>query len=427
MTIQQTLLSSSASSFNNWQANSVIASSVGPAGPNYITTARDNIYVSSDVYNPAISGVLTKYNKLGAITFQKNISNISNIRKLAIDSSDNIYIAGNYAIGGNNYVAVAKLNSSGIVQWTKQIGTINNALFLVSAAVDSLNNVYVTIIKNSVNGAIFAKFDTNGTIQFQKQLAGSGGNSITCLDMAIDSSDNIYIAGYSAPGTSADRVGALFKYDTSGTLQWQKYLRVPTPAYILFNFVNVDYDGNIYVIAQTDYSTASGNLVIIRFDVSGNMIFKYYVLNMPYNSTDATLSFDISNNIYINSTKNILKIDGNADRKWGITQTVNGGATPNVVAGVFANKTKNMVLTGQPQQASLNQILTVSLPNDGSKLGTFSIGGNAITYASASFFLNNVTITTTTATMVETTATETISTVTTTTADITYTQYFANI
>jgi hypothetical protein len=324
MTIQQTLLSNSTSSFNNWQANSVRSSSYFQ-GPYYVTSASDNIYVSTDTVDPALFGVLTKYNKFGSITFQKTLSNMSNLRKINIDSSDNIYTGGYYLSGANTYTGVVKLNSSGTVQWSKSIGAVNNDLFLFSTVIDSSNNIYALILKQSPYGIVFAKFDSSGAIQFQKKLSGSGGNSITGYSMAIDSSDNIYIVGYSAPGTVANRVGALYKYNTSGTLQWQKYLQVPSGSYILFDNIGIDYADNIYVLAETNYSTAAGYAVIIKFDTSGNLIWNYYILNMSFSGSYSSLSFDIANNIYISSNNNILKIDGNSDKKWGIIQTVSGG------------------------------------------------------------------------------------------------------
>ena len=61
--------------------------------------------------------------------------------------------------------------------------------------VDSSDNVYVCGESyTSGTGALIVKYDSSGTIQWQRKLGGSS-HSANGFGIAIDSSDNLYITG----------------------------------------------------------------------------------------------------------------------------------------------------------------------------------------------------------------------------------------
>ena len=67
-----------------------------------------------------------------------------------MDSSDNIYVTGYTAGGldgntnsGRDDLFLVKYNSSGTKQWTQQLGT-SETDFALSVSVDSSDNIYVT-------------------------------------------------------------------------------------------------------------------------------------------------------------------------------------------------------------------------------------------------------------------------------------------
>ena len=70
-------------------------------------------------------------------------------RSVAVDSSNNMYITG-YTLGaldginaGSNDAFLAKYDSAGTKEWTKQLGSTVNDIAM-GVAVDSKNNVYIT-------------------------------------------------------------------------------------------------------------------------------------------------------------------------------------------------------------------------------------------------------------------------------------------
>src|SRR6056297_3444863 len=94
-----------------------------------------------------------------------------------------------------------------------------------SVAIDLDGNIYVlgytTSTAASNDDFLLAKYDSSGTIQWQKTLGGSvfgEGYSV-----AIDSSNNIYAFGRinNLSGAFKDAF-LLAKYDSSGSIQWQR-------------------------------------------------------------------------------------------------------------------------------------------------------------------------------------------------------------
>ena len=165
---------------------------------------------------------------------------------VAYDSSGNVYIAGytNSAGAGGNELLIAKYNSSGTIQWQRTLGTGTAYRHDDSGrmiAVDSSGNVYVNGTTNFTGGydsMMIAKYNSSGTLQWQKTFGDSNtqerGHGIT-----VDSSGNVFVCGETTKGVNGALVA---KLNSSGTLQWQRTLDAS-----LFYEVVVDSSDNVYV------------------------------------------------------------------------------------------------------------------------------------------------------------------------------------
>ena len=134
---------------------------------------------------------------------------------------------------GNKDIFLVKYNSSGTKQWTRQLGTSANDLGY-GVVVDSSNNIYVTgdagggLDGNTSSGnhdLFLVKYNSSGVKQWTKQLGTSDwdqGNGVT-----VDSLGDIYVTGYTNDGldgnTNVGVVGSadifLVKYNASGVKQ----------------------------------------------------------------------------------------------------------------------------------------------------------------------------------------------------------------
>ena len=170
-----------------------------------------NVIVASSC---ATGNLLFKYNSSGTLQWQRNLQASSVYygawNDLSVDSSDNIYVAGNASGGGGGDCVLAKYNSSGSLQWQRRMG-MGDSSGWAGVRLDSSANVYVSgSVKNGPYYRVNAKYNSSGTIQYQVTTNTSGAY---WGKIAIDSSTgDHWITAYDS--------GALAKYNSSGSLQW---------------------------------------------------------------------------------------------------------------------------------------------------------------------------------------------------------------
>jgi hypothetical protein len=158
--------------------------------------------------------------------------------------------------------------------------------------VDSSGNFYFSSRAVPSTGSTnsywsLVKYNTAGSLQFQKALAT--GQYSNMQNVGRDSSNNIYACGliYDAP-SGFYRTG-IVKYNSSGVVQWQKYYSVGQEN---SGQIAVDTSGNVYVISG---GSGRGNS-LAKLDTSGNLQWQtdlYDGLGMRFGAltTDGTSVF----------------------------------------------------------------------------------------------------------------------------------------
>ena len=262
----------------------------------------------------------------------------TDVAGVAIDSSDNIYITGtsqganvfgkNATSGTTDDIFVAKLNSSGVVQWVYAAGGTSRDRGR-KIALDSSGNIYVTgyywstvdfgggnVTSNGNWDAFLLKLNSSGTFQWVKSY-GSNYNDLG-RDVAIDSNDNIYMLGnYS--GTvdfgGGDEIGSnnadifLVKFNSSGVFQWvytagassfedSRALALDSSdnPYITGSFRDtVNFGGGNITAANLD------DLFILKLNSSG-AYQNIYTSNIFTTQKGKGLAVDSSGNIYATGT-----------------------------------------------------------------------------------------------------------------------------
>ncbi len=162
------------------------------------------------------------------------------IYDVAIDSNSNVYLTGfsygnlhSNSNQGSSDIIVLKYDSNGNRLWTKQIGTAQPDVGY-GIDLDKKGNIYVTGVTGaSLNNQTYLgssdifllKLDTTGTLLWTKQLGTA--NADTANGMYVDAKDGIYLTGYvtGAFAGNVDHGGIdmfIAKFDGSGTLLWTK-------------------------------------------------------------------------------------------------------------------------------------------------------------------------------------------------------------
>ena len=160
-------------------------------------------------------GYLVKLTDAGGYTWARQIRAPGNgnveMNGICDDSSGNIYGTGHVAISGEHHIFTVKYNSSGTLQWARELDAGTNASGK-GVATDSSDNVYVAA-KNSANGnGTIHKYNSSGTLQWQKEFL-----NISITGVRVSSKDEVFYTGQ----TSGHQKIFLAKLNTAGTLQWQ--------------------------------------------------------------------------------------------------------------------------------------------------------------------------------------------------------------
>lgn len=182
-----------------------------------------NIVVTGRSGTSTLEGILLKMRASdGALLLQKYPGNGGQVKGVATDSSNNIYIAITQVFDASRqYCIVVKMDSSFNVTWARSIGYSSPSTLDVVAdniAVDSSGNVYVTCSDTPTNNNFLVKLNSSGTVQWQTTFNYQFNNGAYAI--TTDNSGNVYIGGdFGSP-----IVAMVLKFDSSGTLLWGRGL-----------------------------------------------------------------------------------------------------------------------------------------------------------------------------------------------------------
>jgi len=270
-----------------------------------------NVYVTGESYGSEtdFDYATIKYNSVGIQRWIARYNGPGNgfdqAYAIAVDSSGNVYVTGeSYGSRTNLDYATIKYDSLGIQQWVSRYNGpgdyVDNAYAI---AVDSSGNVYVT--GYSYGSGTFSdyatiKYNSSGIEQWVARYNGPGNDNDRAWAIALDNSGNVYVTGYSI-GLGTDYGYATIKYNSSGVQQWVARYNGPGNGFDQAYAIAVDSSGNVYVTGlsegdlgnERDYAT-------IKYNSSGveQWVARY---NGPGNGYDEAYAIDVdsSGNVYV--------------------------------------------------------------------------------------------------------------------------------
>lgn len=198
---------------------------------------------------------LVKYDNSGNYQWNKTINGTSyRGGTITLDSSDYIFLAGEiYNPNSSTFdFILIKFDPLGNYQWNKTWDSGNDDV-CYTIALDSLENIYLagsSFTEPNNEDFCLVKYDKLGNYQWNRTWGG--GNSFEdCNSILIDPSENLYLAG-----TKGDQY-CIVVYDTNGTFQWTKSLKIGKGG--IATGVVRDINGNIYIGGSVFMNTASEN------------------------------------------------------------------------------------------------------------------------------------------------------------------------
>jgi hypothetical protein len=229
------------------------------------------------------------------ITYQYDTGTYENNMAISVDAQNNIYqlIQANYYSQPNSSISlpvIRKLTAGGNVLFNTVYTRNNekNANFK-TMAVDSSGNVYVagyraTGNSDSVYFWIVAKFNSNGTFAWEKEITDNGFESVA-QKIVVSSTGEIYVAGYNID-LQYHGHGILIKMDTNGNEVWKRV---------------TDCNSWQNVILE---NTSAGNIIsgcsdsLVAFAGNGSPLWwSDSVLNYYYNGP--VTAIDAQDNLYL--------------------------------------------------------------------------------------------------------------------------------
>ncbi|MCB0729022.1 MAG: SBBP repeat-containing protein, partial [Ignavibacteriae bacterium] len=251
--------------------------------------------------------VTIRYDPEGNIVWNKMYNGSSNrnefIGDMAIDDSGNVFISGSSFVQGegDNFLLI-KYSNNGDQLWTADYNGPSGANDnITSLTLD--NNGNAVISGSSVapgTGIDFATLKYSGSGQ-ELWLRRYSSSAISSPDepkaIISDIHGNIFVTGASVQSNSYDYLTV--KYSSSGDELWTRRYNGPSGN----NFdeprsLTTDISGNVFVAGLSQGTGTMDDMVIIKYDSTGNQIW----LNR-YNS--AVNRNDVANNISIDISGNI--------------------------------------------------------------------------------------------------------------------------
>lgn len=367
----------------------------------------DNVYVIGDTSSATAGGddvLVAKYDNSGNLIWQRLLggAGIDYGNAGAVDSSGNFYIAGQTTSqgAGGTYMLIAKYDTKGVIQWQKAVGGAAGDI-LTAIDVDSSGNVYVagyTYSQGAGSEDIFlAKFDSSGNIQWQKVYGSS--LSEVASDIKIDSSGNVYVAG-----TSSGRF-AIIKFNSSGALQWDR--RIDTGSGQQARSIAVDNAGNVYAAGTTSQTGTVGSnndIYVVKMNSSGSILWQRSI-GSTSSDTCFGVTVDYAGNVYVCGSY-IIKYDATGTLLWQRAVNIN------VLRDCIVNREGSLYVASQepcllkiPADGSLSGTYgsyVISTPSLTAVTRAFTTTGTAQTLASSTLTVSSSTLTEQASTLVHT-------------------------
>jgi hypothetical protein len=270
----------------------------GPAGlKDYGTAlaldASGNVYVTGrshdgfELFDFATVAYDSSGNELWVARYDGPRSLNDEPQDIAVDPFGNVYVTGlsnrpEIAPPGEGYDsewATIAYDSSGNELWVARYngpGGLMDSAWAIDT--DSAGNVYVTGYSTGSGWAdsdyTTISYDPNGNERWVARYDGPASGYDEVHDIAVDSSENIYVTGHSA-GTGGDSDYTTISYDPNGNELWVARYDGPGFSDDVSRSVEVDPLGNIYItgISRETNVPWDWDFVTIAYDSSGNELW----------------------------------------------------------------------------------------------------------------------------------------------------------
>ena len=311
-------------SIKSTPTNSYFYSQTYGAETYYCSTVDNdgNIYIASAIYEPGPNTFnITKLDKNGDRLWKRNFGNLVLTDNpvlypfcITVDNNSKSVFVGTYyfddVLGSCMHIVRYSFEGNLIYQRIIRRSSTSSTEIL-SCVVDTQGQLFITGQHyNDLTGALqgfVSKLNSSGGFVWHKYLNDSlyfGVASVQIFNSAIDKDGDIYVVGNATNDIGAT-LGYIKKYNTLGTVLWQRQLSFLNLYYSAIKKIVVSGDNNIYVLGEMTNQNNKINIFIAKISSSGNLlnykVFSSMVgLDMSLQGySNGGFSLDLYDNLYL--------------------------------------------------------------------------------------------------------------------------------
>lgn len=222
---------------------------------------------------------------------------------MAVDALENMY-----ALVLDDDVGlpqVVKIAPNGDKIWTKQYApSVVNGGYGGGIAIAPDGNLILALGTHNTSYELHVlKITPDGAILWQKTYNEAGADLELVLNMKVDASGNIYLAG------PVKRLKSLIKLSPTGDILWYRVLSAYTPAYFT-TALALDGSGNVAVLVEDVLSDTNRQPAIYKFTPAGDLMW-----SRRYNPPGTTQNHIVSS---------MLGYTGQGHYVFGVTNPTDG-------------------------------------------------------------------------------------------------------
>jgi len=273
-----------------------------------------NLYVAGfsgeDIHSGSGHFIVLKYTPAGDTvwTYTDDKAGLGMPYSMKIDQQGNIILAGINGDVFHSKLITMKIDKNGHFLWFRTYD--NNGLshynVMYDMCIDDHDNIYATgssSINNELNGysdIVTIKYNTEGDSLWVKRVNGTGNYSNAGRRIIFDKPGSVYIGGNigNAPDTYSNF--ELLKYDTAGTLIWQREYKSIYDTPNLMNGMEIDEAGNIYEEGTSEKAIDAMNkfMEIVKYNSNGDTLWTSN-FNLPNAGVAGKMIMDDKANLFI--------------------------------------------------------------------------------------------------------------------------------
>ncbi len=234
------------------------------------------------------------------------------------DQSGDVYVAGRMECPqqGSAYAfGLVKYSASGDTLWTRSFhdGASFSTIEVTDMILDRSGNPYITGM--ALTNLYLIKYLPNGDTAWVRVYNGGGNGLDRGNALATDSAGNIYVVGTTYSGTASLDI-VLLKYDSQGSLLWER--RYDSEAADYGSGIAIDDYGDICVVGSSRPAGSGSNIVVVKYTAAGTELWaRIYGKLEGVFATGTALAVDADRNIFVTGNRYLVaKYSPDGSRLW---------------------------------------------------------------------------------------------------------------